>query len=358
MVQIYTQFPFTVNLPEYPVQVEFADPQDVHLRENGHVVASFNKFGLLKSMRAMEEQVPVNLDFLRYGARRGAERSGAYLFLPDGDAVPFKKATSNTVLVTRGQFESSVTTGLPFAIHENILRESENALEIRNLIDIGDLSNTEIVMRISTSIENHETFYTDLNGFGLVKRQRFRKLPTQANYYPVPSAIYIEDDKLRLTLLTAQPLGGSSLKSGDIEIMQDRRLDQDDNRGLGQGVTDNKPVYNIFKISLENIQVCRKRFNNQRTGYFTPNTHNELNNLLYPMEKLVWHENEWSGVMESFGEGRTPLANGIEVSVLKTLPKIDANYKEAVGLVIHRSYLEQCDEEENSSGESVSFATK
>lgn len=359
VVQILTQFPFTVNLPEYPVQVEFSDPQDVHLRaSNQHIVASFNKFGLLKSMTAVDEQVPVNLDFLHYGARRGAERSGAYLFLPDGDAVPFKKVASNTVLVTRGQFESSVTTGFPFAIHENILRENENALEIRNLIDIGDLSNTEIVMRISTSIENDDTFYTDLNGFELMKRQRFSKLPTQANYYPIPSAIYIEDDKLRLTLLTAQPLGGSSLKGGDIEIMQDRRLDQDDNRGLGQGVTDNKPVYNIFKLSLENIQVCRKRFNSYRAGYFTPNTHNELNHLLYPMEKLVWHENEWSGVIDSFGEGRTPLGNGIEVSLLKTLPKIDARYKEAVGLVINRSYLEQCDEEEKSTGESVRFASQ
>ena len=40
--------------------------------------------------------------------------------------------------------------------------------------------------------------------------------------------------------MSGSPLGGSSLAPGQMEIMLDRRLAQDDNRGLFQGVQDNK----------------------------------------------------------------------------------------------------------------------
>lgn len=209
-----------MNLPEYPNQVEFSEPHDITLRVgNEGISASFNAKGLLKSMSTnANENFPIHLEFLRYGAVRGAERSGAYLFLPDGIAVPMKQPASTTVLHTNGNLESSVTVGLPFVIHENIFRSGEKALEIRNLVDIGDLSNTEIIMRMSTGIESKDVFYTDLNGFEFIKRKRFTKLPIQANYYPIPSGIYIEDDSTRLTLFTAQPLGGSSLGSGEVSV--------------------------------------------------------------------------------------------------------------------------------------------
>ena len=114
-------------------------------------------------------------------------------------------------------------------------------LIIANEVDLNhNMDNQEMIMRISTDLQSEDTFFTDLNGFQMIKRKRYAKLPLQANYYPIPSMSYIQDDKSRMTLISRTPLGGSSLQSGQLEIMMDRRLMQDDNRGLFQGVTDNR----------------------------------------------------------------------------------------------------------------------
>lgn len=88
------------------------------------------------------------------------------------------------------------------------------------------------------------------------------------------ASAFIEDDNYRLSLLSAQPLGAGSLDvgkkyfwlyfhnlwekififSGWLEVFLDRRLMQDDNRGLFQGVTDNKITPNNFAIVLERLQ--------------------------------------------------------------------------------------------------------
>lgn len=186
-VTVMTSNPFTVSLDEYPVTVEFIEPKDISLRiDDNSAGASFNSFGFLKSITldANAETTPVHLEFLKYGVRRDSQSSssGAYLFIPDGPATPLNSGHP-TVLVSKGTLETSISSGLPFALHENILR-SGDALEIRNLVDIGDMSNTEIVMKLSTGIASDSTFYTDLNGFQTVKRVRLRKIPLQGNFYP------------------------------------------------------------------------------------------------------------------------------------------------------------------------------
>lgn len=144
-----------------------------------------------------------------------------------------------------------------------------------------------------------------------------------------------------------------------IEIMQDRRLDQDDNRGLGQGVQDNEPTLNIFKLRLENINSCIKRPEKYAGGYLTETMHNEMNRLLYPMEKLIWHENDdWIGVLPHFGKDRESLESGTEIAVLRNLKYVynsKSDKKSCIGIVINRSHLEQCNNQIQTSGKVISI---
>lgn len=134
--------------------------------------------------------------------------------------------------------------------------------------------------------------------------------------------------------------------------MQDRRLDQDDNRGLGQGVQDNVPTLNIFKLALENISPCLKRSDKYRGGFLTSTSHTELNRLLHPMEKLVWHDNDWIGVEPTFGEERWPVDTGTEIAVLRNLRHVptNSNKKSSIGLVLNRVHLEQCEGDVETTG--------
>jgi len=306
---------------------------------NGPTLA-FSEQGLLKSIQLTQDSphVPVHLKFLKYGVRSHGDRSGAYLFLPNGPATPFQ-LEHPVVLVTKGKLESSVSVGLPSVVHQTIMRGG--APEIRNLVDIGMLDNTEIVMRLESHIDSGDIFYTDLNGLQFIKRRRLEKLPLQANYYPVPSGMFIEDANMRLTLLTGQPLGGSSLASGELEIMQDRRLASDDERGLGQGVLDNKPVLHIYRLVLEKINSCARPSEMHPAGYLTSAAHKASQSLLDPLDKFIFAENEWIGAQGQFGADHPSAREDLDVPVMRRLTKSSAK-TQRVGYVLHRTNLMQC----------------
>ena len=91
-----------------------------------------------------------------------------------------------------------------------------------------------------------QSFLTATNGLNLVKRQVKSRNPTDFstvnlsdaiyNYYPVTSAISIIDEraKLQMTVLNDRSQGGSVVQEGRIELMQNRRLFYDDDRGVDE----------------------------------------------------------------------------------------------------------------------------
>ncbi|PSN52814.1 hypothetical protein C0J52_09697 [Blattella germanica] len=215
-----------------------------------------------------------------YHARPGSERSGAYLFLPDREAETVIGG-SFPVRVLEGPLFSQVHVHLPNVQHTITLANTPGAdslgLDVQNVVNIADQVNCELAMRISSNIKN------------IVRRKRFFKLPLQANYYPLPTLAFIQDQNFRFTIVTGQPLGMGSLKEGQIEVMQDRRLNQDDNRGLGQGVTDNRPLPATFRLILEKRKSnCQGTPSQHPGGLPTMAAHLASLSLLNPLYRLLW----------------------------------------------------------------------
>ncbi|VDO74292.1 unnamed protein product [Heligmosomoides polygyrus] len=160
--------------------------------------------------------------------------------------------------------------------------------------DEGDIaettsSNFELAMRMNTNVQSGDDLYTDLNGMQIIRRRRqLDKLPIQAHFYPMPSAAYIEDTSTRLSLLTAQPLGVASLKAGQLEVMLDRRLDQDDGRGLEENVHDNLRTLSRFRLLVEPLkQLESKTTAEERVGFLSLVGLAESTELLYPTVRMV-----------------------------------------------------------------------
>lgn len=206
--------------------------------------------------------VAIEQNFLAYTTNG---RSGAYLFIPSGPAQLYQD-TPVAVRVMSGPLVNTVQVVTTTPIKERLVRlydcrstytskpinacYQSQAIEVLHKIELID-SNKEVITRFTTNVSNAGRLYTDSNGFDMRERLYDSNMPIQGNYYPITAATYIEtqapvsatDDHskspVRVTILSHQAHGVGSLSEGAIEIMLDRRLNQDDGRGLGESVTDN-----------------------------------------------------------------------------------------------------------------------
>lgn len=74
-------------------------------------------------------------------------------------------------------------------------------IHICNFVDVrSNMDNQELAMRINSEVRSGSKFYTDLNGFQIQPRTTYDKIPLQANYYPMPSTAFIQDQNTRYGL--------------------------------------------------------------------------------------------------------------------------------------------------------------
>ncbi|XP_015588290.1 alpha-mannosidase 2 [Cephus cinctus] len=324
--------------------------QEFSITQRPELSAAFGKSGLLKALRVSDTTFPVHLEFVKYGTRSSTQdKSGAYLFLPNKPEPDLAFVDDDRIIhLTTGPILSRVFVELLHVRHTCTLFNSPGSdglgLHILNEVDITETQNYELAMRLDTNIASGDQFFTDLNGLNMIRRQRFTKLPTQGNYYPLAAAGYIEDKQVRLTVATAQPLGTASMASGQIEIMQDRKLVQDDNRGLGQGVTDNLLTNHLFMLVLEKKRdTCQKPspVADNPAGLLSLSGHLASEELLHPV--IAVHPTttlpfELNGI---FSPLRFDLPVDLSVTSLRVFPVPEGAGK-GLGMVLHRQAIDIC----------------
>ncbi|XP_047525382.1 alpha-mannosidase 2 [Pieris napi] len=349
------------NIDELPKMFAIEQPSarlsdDVTIQAGNSTRVLANKHGLIKAIISTDgKTTPVHMDYVQYGTQKMTDNnSGAYLFIPDGPAQQFNLDAYPELVITEGPFKATLYTALigpkaadvilAVSVYDNpSLKQSEVEVTNTLLIDphVDDL---ELAMRFSTSIKNGDVFYTDLNGMQIIKRRYFEKLPLQANFYPLGSSAFIEDESSRLTILASTPLGVAALQSGQIEIMQDRRLSRDDNRGMNQGVLDNVRTRHTFKLIVEHAHTpCSHKPFDHPSGYLTLGAHVSQQCLLQPLITMHYTANE-NSPRPSYSRSITNAADVILASYRShvAVKNKDGSVYHGMGLTVQRVHLDTC----------------
>ncbi|XP_064614466.1 alpha-mannosidase 2x-like [Liolophura sinensis] len=198
--------------------------------------------------------------------------SGAYLFWPRIDTPRILSTDEVNVVHVQGSLYSAVKVVHP--LFQTVLKVYNSSTEealcravgIDNIATLSESRGDELVMRFKTDVQNKDVLYTDGNGLGMVKRRRFPKLPMPAAYYPMTSAVTIQDEHMRFTVHSRQPHGAASLTPGSLEIMLDRTFRSDDGKGLGEGIQQNPPAPSKFFLLIEPME----NRTSQNSDYFHP----------------------------------------------------------------------------------------
>lgn len=210
---------------------------------------------------------------ITFGAYRSAQyHSGAYLFKPDfeHETNPEKDVLEEhrdrmRILITSGPVASDVTVIYgPFLAHTVRILNSKSYLDDMAYVE-NDINfeappknrDTEMFMRLLTEVENGEPpqFYSDSSGYQYQFRSKVGALGPEGNYYPITSGAFIQDAKVRVSLLTNHAAGAASLEPGQLEVMLDRRTLYDDYRGMGEGVVDSRLTRHRFWLLWESFPV-------------------------------------------------------------------------------------------------------
>lgn len=274
---------------EAPFEIKDIPSSDIQLENHKMKVLFSGTTGFMKSV-VRKHKPKVMQCKIQFAAYRSAQfHSGAYLFMPDPNERDYEKDVllqykeQMSIIITTGTVTTELTTIYDaFLMHKVTIFLDEttalsNAISIENTVDFENPPKnreTELFMRIISDVQNGDVpeFYSDQNGFSMQKRIKVERIGIEGNYFPVTTMAYIQDDNVRLSLLTDHAQGAAAWQPGFLEVMLDRRTLYDDSRGMGEGVVDNKRTVSKYWLLIEDVSkvaqeslVSPKRFAEEDT---------------------------------------------------------------------------------------------
>lgn len=257
-------------------------------------LAYYNSFG--SKMAAVEDHRDPHLQNLKPAAHHygsvSSQASGAYIFRPESaDEPPKRVVNCNAKSPLGGKVEIQVVKGKQgnlevrqkfntWASQVVRLAPGDAAVEVEwtvGPVPINDGYGKEIVSKFTSSLKTGGTganvAYTDSNGREFLKRTLNSQPtypitvyePIAGNYYPISTAIYVQDvdAKLQLSVLPDRSQAGASINDGEIELMVHRRLVADDQRGVNEPLnetTGGMSPYPTWERSGDGITVRGKHY--------------------------------------------------------------------------------------------------
>ena len=222
------------------VRMERPSAETVSIDSSGVRLTFDNGTGLLTSWtdKASGTVHSLSQDFYYYQSSEDDTygTTNAYTFQPKNGTGLFP--------ISRGPVELSVFQGqLSSMVHQRwnawlsqTWRLSDGMMpEVQwtvGSIDISDGVSKEVVTRYSSDIASAGELWTDANGREFQRRLRNRRpsfnftlvSPIASNYYPVTTAVKLNDSQTGFVVLVDRAEGAASLQDGAIELMVHRRF--------------------------------------------------------------------------------------------------------------------------------------
>ncbi|CAJ0959170.1 unnamed protein product, partial [Mesorhabditis belari] len=308
--------------------------------ESDRLKTEHNVDGSIKkvySPTATNEPISFNQTFVRYeNAHGGAyilssgSKPGATHSIPNAKVILVKGPIRQVLYVLGEQdvIQQSYTIN-------NLLGSAGERIHWKILLDITKRKNFELGVRFDSALNVNTTWhYTDSVGLQLIKRAPYHGHEVGSDYYPMPTAVVMDDRALRLTIASNVEHGAMFPKNGSVEIMLDRMLNQDDGKGLGSaddGIPDDLlPVEMEFTLLFE--QVTEKK-RSEHLSYNSLGGHLSLLTMLYP-PLLMAAAGEQKDTMTGIPQLVLPCEYQLISMRRLSLPS------EAILIVIHRSGID------------------
>ncbi|CAB3234741.1 unnamed protein product [Arctia plantaginis] len=248
--------------------------------------------------------------------------SGAYIFRPNA-TNPTKLSMIKSTVVN-GDIVKEFRVNLhPSGYINTKIYDNLNFIEnefIVGPIPIEDNIGKEYIIKYGSDIVNNGEFYTDSNGRQMLKRKlNYRPQynvtllePIAGNYYPVTNEIYIQNDDLKMTVLTDRSVGGSSLVEGEIELMVHRRLLWDDAFGVGEALNETAAGKGLVVRGKHRVYITKNKDNLKKNVLGM-----HLSPHLLVSDAHTIHLEDWLKLNNDFNFVNNDLPNGVHLLTLE-----------------------------------------